>query len=308
MTEANAFDIIIIGTGPAGLTAALYGQRLGLRCVVFGDIPGGNLYMVDNLANFPGFPGGIPGTEWGVKTFQQAQTEGAMFTMGRLESLSQDGNTFSGTDVNGIRYSAPCAIVASGRVPRKLPVTQSEMKGVNFCSVCDGPLFRGKNATLAVVGSDNAAAQHALTLSRIAEKVLVIYRSPQMIMDASHRERLAGQDSIELMPGTEVTGYVGLDLVEAIEIAAPSGGTGTLSVDGVFLAIGWTPNTDMVKMPVETIDGGYLKTDGKLMTSVPGMFAAGDVRDTDLYQVLTGCADGARCALNAARFIKKTLP
>jgi thioredoxin reductase (NADPH) len=182
------------------------------------------------------------------------------------------------------------------------------MKGVNFCSVCDGPLFRGKNATLAVVGSDNAAAQHALTLSRIAEKVLVIYRSPQMIMDASHRERLAGQDSIELMPETEVTGYVGLDLLEAIEIAAPSGGTGTLSVDGVFLAIGWTPNTDMVKMPVETIDGGYLRTDGKLMTSVPGMFAAGDVRDTDLYQVLTGCADGARCALNAARFIKKTLP
>ena len=308
MTEANAFDIIIIGTGPAGLTAALYGQRLGLRCVVFGDIPGGNLYMVDNLANFPGFPGGIPGTEWGVKTFQQAQTEGAMFTMGRLESLAQDGNTFFGTDVNGIRYSAPCAIVASGRVPRKLPVTQSEMKGVNFCSVCDGPLFRGKNATLAVVGSDNAAAQHALTLSRIAEKVLVIYRSAQMIMDASHRERLAGQDSIELIPETEVTGYVGLDLVEALEIAAPSGGTETLSVDGVFLAIGWTPNTDMVKMPVETIDGGYLKTDGKLMTSVPGMFAAGDVRDTDLYQVLTGCADGARCALNAARFIKKTLP
>ena len=308
MTEANAFDIIIIGTGPAGLTAALYGQRLGLRCVVFGDIPGGNLYMVENLANFPGFPGGIPGTEWGVKTFQQAQTEGAMFTMGRLESLAQDGNTFFGTDVNGIRYSAPCAIVASGRVPRKLPVTQSEMKGVNFCSVCDGPLFRGKNATLAVVGSDNAAAQHALTLSRIAEKVLVIYRSPQMIMDASHRERLAGQDSIELMPETEVTGYVGLDLLEAIEIAAPSGGTETLSVDGVFLAIGWTPNTDMVKMPVETIDGGYLRTDGKLMTSVPGMFAAGDVRDTDLYQVLTGCADGARCALNAARFMKKTLP
>jgi thioredoxin reductase (NADPH) len=308
MTEANAFDIIIIGTGPAGLTAALYGQRLGLRCVVFGDIPGGNLYMVDNLANFPGFPGGIPGTEWGVKTFQQAQTEGAMFTMGRLESLAQDGNAFSGTDVNGIRYSAPCAIVASGRVPRKLPVTHSEMKGVNFCSVCDGPLFRGKNATLAVVGSDNAAAQHALTLSRIAEKVLVIYRSPEMIMDVSHRERLAGQDSIELMPETEVTGYVGLDLLEAIEIAAPSGGTETLSVDGVFLAIGWTPNTDMVKMPVETIDGGYLKTDGKLMTSIPGMFAAGDVRDTDLYQVLTGCADGARCALNAARFIKKTLP
>ena len=306
MTEANSFDIIIIGTGPAGLTAALYGQRLGLSCVVFGDIPGGNLYMVESLANFPGFPGGVPGTEWGVKTFQQAQTEGAMFTMGRLESLEKQENTFLGTDANGIRYSAPCAIVASGRVPRKLSVTHSEMKGVNFCSVCDGPLFRGKNATLAVVGSDNAAAQHALTLSRIAEKVLVICRSRELIMDASHRERIKAQDNIDLMPETEVTGYVGLDMVEALEIASPSGGLDTLSVDGLFLAIGWEPNTDMLKTPVETIDGGYLKTDEKLMTSIPGMFAAGDVRDTDLYQVLTGCADGARCALNASEFIKRS--
>lgn len=304
MTEANSHDLIIIGTGPAGLTAALYGQRLGLGCVVFGDIPGGNLYMVENLANFPGFPGGIAGTEWGVKTFQQAQSEGAMFTMGRLESLEKAEDSFLGTDANGIRYRAPCAIVASGRVPRNLSVAHSEMKGVNFCSVCDGPLFRDKNATLAVVGSDNAAAQHALTLSRIADKVLVICRSRELMMDAAHRDRIKAQDNIELMPETEVTGYVGLDMVEALEIASPSGGADTLSVDGLFLAIGWEPNTDMLKTPVETIDGGYLKTDEKLMTSIPGMFAAGDVRDTDLYQVLTGCADGARCALNAADFIK----
>lgn len=308
MSETNSFDMIIIGTGPAGLTAALYGQRLGLDCVVFGDIPGGNLYMVENLSNFPGFPGGIPGTEWGVKTFQQAQTEGAMFTMGLLESLEQDGNSFSGTDVNGIPYSAPCAIVASGRVPRRLPVSHSEMKGINFCSVCDGPLFRGKNAKLVVVGSDNAAAQHALTLSGIAQKVILVCRSRDLLMDAAHRERITARDNIELMPETEVTGYVGLDLVEALKILTPSGNAETLSADGVFLAIGWAPNTAMIKLPVETIDGGYLKTDEKLMTSVPGMFAAGDVRDTDLYQVLTGCADGARCALNASAFIKRSLP
>ena len=255
MTEANSFDIIIIGTGPAGLTAALYGQRLGLGCVVFGDIPGGNLYMVDNLANFPGFPGGIPGTEWGVKTFQQAQMEGGLFTMSRLESLEKNGDGFSGMDVNGILYSASCAIVATGRVPRRLPGPHSEMKGVNFCSVCDGPLFRGKSAKLAVVGSDNAAAQHALTLSRIADKVVLVYRSRELMMDAVHQERIAAQDNIDLKPETEVTGYVGLDLVEALEIAAPSGGTETLSVDGVFLAIGWSPNTEMIKLPVETIDG-----------------------------------------------------
>jgi len=307
MTEENAFDIIIIGTGPAGLTAALYGQRLGLNCVVFGDTPGGNLYMVENLANFPGFPGGVAGTEWGVKTFQQAQMEGALFTMSRLDILEPKAGGFSGTDINGIRYFASSAIVASGRVPRRLPVAHSEMKGINFCSVCDGPLFRGKNATLAVIGSDNAAGQHALTLSRIAGRVMLICRSRDLIMDATHRELISSQENIDLMTETKVTGYEGLDSVEALEIEAPSGDTETIPVDGVFLAIGWSPNTKMIKLPVETIEGGYLKTDEKLMTSVPGMFAAGDVRDTDLYQVLTGCADGARCALNAASLIKSAV-
>jgi len=307
MTEENKFDIIIIGTGPAGLSAAIYAQRLGLSCVVFGDTPGGNLYMVEDLANFPGFPGGVAGTEWGVKTFQQAQTEGALFTMARLDSLDREGETFIGIDVNGSSYRSPSVIMASGRVPRRLPVAHSEMKGVNFCSVCDGPLFRGQDATLAVVGSDNAAAQHALTLSRIAKQVLLICRSRDLLMDASHEQRITAQHNIETMMETDVKGYVGLDMVEALEITTPSGDTDTLSVDGVFLAIGWTPNTRMLKVDVETVEGGYLKTDSRLMTSCPGMFAAGDVRDTDLYQVLTGCADGARCALNASIFIKNTL-
>jgi thioredoxin reductase (NADPH) len=308
MTETNSFDMIIVGTGPAGLTAALYGQRLGMRCVVFGDIPGGSLYMVDNLANLPGFPGGIAGTEWGVKTFQQAQMEGGMFTMSRLASLKKDGDHFRGVDANGVPYSALSVIVATGRIPKTLSVPHSDMKGINFCSVCDGPLFRDKNATLAVVGSDNAAAQHALTLSRIAQQVLLICRSRDLVMDAAHRNLISTQENINLIPETEVTGYKGLDLVEALEIKSAAGDAKTLPVDGVFLAIGWAPCTEMIELPVETIEGGYLKTDEKLMTSIPGMFAAGDVRDTDLYQVLTGCADGARCALNASEFIKRSLP
>ena len=308
MNETNTFDIIIVGTGPAGLTAALYGQRLGLNCVVFGFVPGGNLYMVENLANFPGFPGGISGTEWGVKTFQQAQGEGGLFPMSRLMSLDKDGDLFTGVDSNGISYSAASAIVATGRVPRKLEGAPSNLKGINVCSVCDGPLFRGKNATLAVVGSDNAAAQHALTLSRIATEVIVIFRSHDPKMDAVHREQIAAQNNIDLMPETSVTGYKGLDILEALEIKSANGDAKTLPVDGVFLAIGWTPCTELIKGSVDTIEGGYLKTDEKLMTSLPGMFAAGDVRDTDLYQVLTGCADGARCALNAASFIKRSLP
>jgi thioredoxin reductase (NADPH) len=308
MNETNIFDIMIVGTGPAGLTAALYAQRLGMNCVVFGYVPGGNLYMVENLSNFPGFPGGISGTEWGVKTFQQAQSEGGLFTMSRLNALDKEGDLFTGADSNGVSYSAMSAIVATGRVPRRLQGAVSNLKGINVCSVCDGPLFRGKNATLAVVGSDNAAAQHALTLSRIATRVIMIFRSRDPKMDAVHQKQIAAQENIDLMPATEVTGYKGLDMLEALEIKSANGDLTTLSVDGVFLAIGWTPCTEAITATVETIEGGYLKTDENLMTSVPGMFAAGDVRDTDLYQVLTGCADGARCALNAAAFIKRSLP
>ena len=205
--EENHYDVIIIGTGPAGSTAALYGQRLGLRTVVFGDLPGGITYMIENLVNFPGFVGGISGAEFGVKLFQQAQLEGAMFTMMRLDRLEKNDETFIATDVNGLTYTAPCAILASGRVPRTMPGTRPGMKGVNFCSVCDGPLFRDKNATLAVVGSNNAAAQHAVTLSRIAGKVLLICRSQTLKMDVAHKNVIAQQDNIETLVGIEVTGY-----------------------------------------------------------------------------------------------------
>ncbi len=304
MNDTRNYDIMIIGSGPAGLSAALYGQRLGMRCVILGDVPGGNLYMVQNLANFPGFPEGIPGTEWGVKTFQQAQMEGGFFTMSRLDALEQDDGKFLGTDANGVGYFAPAVVVATGRVPAKLPGPNADMKGVNFCSVCDGPLFRDKDAILAVVGSDNAAAQHALTLSGIAKKVLLICRSADVKMDAAHRNRISALENIDLLTETEVTGYKGLDMVEALEVKTASGNSKSLPVDGVFLAVGWKPCTEMIRMPVETVPGGYLKTDEKLMTSIPGMFAAGDVRDTDLYQVLGACADGARCALNAAAFIE----
>jgi thioredoxin reductase (NADPH) len=303
MTE-NQYDVMIVGIGPAGSTAALYGQRLGLKTVVFGDTPGGITYMIENLANYPGFIGGISGTEFGVKLFQQAQMEGAEFTMSRLEKLDHNGNAFMGTDTNGLSYTAPCAIIASGRVPRRLPVAHSEMKGINFCSVCDGPLFRGKNATLAVVGSDNAAGQHAMSLSRIADKVFLICRSQTLKMDAAHQELIAQQNNIEILNDSAVTGFTGLDFVEALIVKTSDGKTSEIPVDGVFLAIGWEPNLQMLQLEAATNDDGYLKTDTCLMTSIPGLFAAGDIREKNLYQVLTACSDGARAAKYVSEFIE----
>ena len=303
--EENHYDVIIVGTGPAGSTAALYGQRLGLRTVVFGDLPGGITYMIENLVNFPGFVGGISGAEFGVKLFQQAQLEGAMFTMMRLDRLEKNDETFIATDVNGLTYTAPCAILASGRVPRTMPGTRPGMKGVNFCSVCDGPLFRGKNAILAVVGSNNAAAQHAVTLSRIAGKVLLICRSQTLKMDVAHKNVIAQQDNIETLVGIEVTGYEGLDMVETLCVKAGNGKPEKIPVDGVFLSIGWTPGTQMLKIEADTNAEGYLLTDESLMSSVPGLFAAGDVREKSLYQVLTACSDGAIAAKSVSEYLTR---
>ena len=299
---------MILGAGPAGITAALYGQRLGLETIVFGDIPGGSSYMIEHLANFPGLAEGTSGTQFGTMAFQQTQNEGANFTLTRLERLGHRDNLFIGIDVDGKEYTAPSAIVATGRVPKRLAVSNPNLGGVHFCSICDGPLYRGKNASLAVVGSDNTAAQHALLLSRIAHKVFLICRSQTLKMDAVHKNQIKQQNNITLMVNTEVTGYDGQESVEKIELSAKEKGKQELAVDGLFLAIGWRPNSSVLNMEVQKTAEGYLETNAKLMTSVPGLFAAGDVRDTDMWQVLTACADGARAAKNAAEYLKKITP
>lgn len=299
----SPYDLAIVGTGPAGMTAALYGQRLGLTTIVYGDIPGGNVYMIEKLENYPGFIGGIAGTEFGVKLFQQAQTEGAMFTMARLKELGYSDGLFQAADVNGQVNRAAAAIVATGRVPIRLPSAKADLKGINFCSVCDGPLYRNQNAVLAVIGSDNSAAQHAMTLARIADKVYLIHRSAHMIMDAAHADLLAGQKNVVRMDRTEVVGITGLDLIEALTIRSSGGGESELPVDGVFMAVGWRPNSAFLALPVDKTTEGYIKTDDRLMTTFPGLFAAGDVRDTDMWQVLTASADGARAAKYVADYL-----
>jgi len=301
----DPYDLMILGTGPAGMTAALYGQRLGLKTIAFGDIPGGSTYMIEHLANFPGFMEGISGTQFGTMTFQQAQNEGALFTLTRLERLSHENTLFIGVDVDGKKYKAPSAIVATGRVPKRLAVSNVNLKGVHFCSICDGPLYRGKAATLAVVGSDNAAAQHALTLARIAEKVLLICRSNTLIMDAVYKDQIEQQNNITLMVNSEVTGYNGQEVVERMELTSKEIGQQSIAVDGIFLAIGWRPNISTLDIEVQKTPEGCLKTNEMLMTSVSGLFAAGDVRDTDMWQVLTACADGARAAKYAAEYLEK---
>lgn len=300
----NRYDLMILGSGPAGLTAALYGQRLGLNVIVFGDIPGGSTYMIQHLANFPGFLAEISGTQFGTMAFQQAQQEGAFFTMTRLKRLRHEDGVFVGVDADSRKYAAYCAIAATGRLPKRLAVANDGIKGIHFCSICDGPLYRGQDAVLAVVGNDNTAGQHAVSLARIAKKVLLISRSDKLAMDAAQKNLIAKQKNIEQLLNTEVTGYKGAGVIDGLAVSSGAGNDEELAIDAIFLAIGWRPNTKMLDLKVEKTSEGYLKADQKLMTSFPGLFAAGDVRETDMWQVLTACADGARAAKYAGEYIE----
>lgn len=299
----DPYDLMIVGAGPAGITAALYGQRLGLNTIVFGDIPGGSVYMIEKLMNYPGFPGGVPGIQFGATIYKQAEDEGASFTMTRIDRIDHEKGLFRGTDVDGKEYFAPSAILATGRVPKGLPASNPQMLGIHLCSICDGPLFRGKAATLAVVGGGNTAGQHALSLSRIAEKVMLICRSHTLGMDAVHRDLIGKRKNIEVLLDTEVVSLKGGDVLESIAAVTKEGEKKEITVDGVFLSIGWNPHIEMLKIQVEKTPEEYIKTNEKLMSSCPGLFAAGDVRDGDIRQVLTACADGARAATRAAEYL-----
>lgn len=303
----NRYDAMILGAGPAGITAALYGQRLGLNTLVFGDIPGGNVYMIEKLMNYPGFLGGVPGMQFGTIAFKQAQDEGAFFTMTRIDRLAQTDGLFKGIDVDGKEYFSTTAIISTGRVPKRLAVSNPNIQGMHFCSICDGPLYRGKDATLAVIGSDNAAAQHVLSLSRVAKKVLLICRSNKLKMDAAHQKLIEGQDNIEVLRDLEIVDLKGQKVLDTLTVTTKDGERKEIAVEGVFLAIGWTPNTEILEIQVEKDPEGYIKTNDKLMSSFPGLFAAGDVRDTDVRQVLTACADGARAATYILQYLKGSI-
>ena len=300
----NHYDTMIVGTGPAGLTAAIYGQRLGMKVIVFGDIPGGNLYMIDRLMNFPGFVGGIPGAQFGATVFAQAQSEGAFFPMARLDRLSSQDDLFVGIDVNAQRYDARCAIVSCGVIPRMLKVPNADKPGIYFCSLCDGPLFRNKKATLAVIGGGSMAGQEALSLSNIAERVLLIYRGSRLKMEAVMRKAIEKKGNIEVLLNAELVAFKGEERVDGIIVSIETEPQKELPVDGVFMAVGWGPNLEMLDIPVEKTPEGYIKTNEKLMSSFPGLFAAGDVRDTDIRQVITACTDGARAATYVLEYLE----
>lgn len=302
---ADLFDLMIVGTGPAGLTAAIYGRRLGMEVAVFGDTPGGNLVKIEHILNYPGFAGGVPGAQLGAMFFAQAQTEGAFMPMMRLEKIVECEGGFLGTMEGGGEYFAPAAIIASGVMPRTLDVPNADKKGVYYCSLCDGPLFRNTGATLAVLGGGNMAVHEALSLSAFAERVIIVHRGNSLRAEAALVRQIDERGNIEVLVDAVVQEFEAADQIDAVTVVVRGKEKRTVPVNGVFMAIGWGADLGVVEMEVETTSEGFLKTDSKLMTSAPGLFAAGDVRDTDTRQIVTACADGARAATFAFDYIRE---
>lgn len=307
--EANGdetFDVAVIGAGPAGLTAGLYAARAGLQVAVFERLsPGGQLAQTERIENYPGFADGTGGFElaWSMK--EQAERFGVQIINEEVSSL----DLASPVKRIGTPYGAYCArsvIVATGARPRKLGVPgEAELTGhgVSYCATCDGSFFRGK--TVMVVGGGNTAVADAIYLSRLAERVILVHRRDKLRATPIYHDQLTKLENVYFMWNTEVRALHGEDgkLVSAQVEHLNDGTLETVPVEGVFVAVGTQPNTEFLAGALPLDAGGYIAASETGETSIPGAFAAGDVRAKTLRQVVTAVSDGAVCAEQAANHV-----
>jgi len=303
----NEYDVIIIGGGPAGLSAGLYTSRARLRSLLIEKgLVGGQITNAELIENYPGFPQGISGLELGQLMHQQATKYGLETLQAEATSLELQGEKKIVVTTKG-KFTTRAVIIASGSERRKLGIPGEEEltgKGVSYCATCDGPFF--KNSTVAVVGGGNAAITEALHLVKFASRVKVIHRRSELRATPILQEKALAEPKIEFLWNTEVEGIEGKDRVKQLNLVnVTSGEKSTLDAAGVFVAVGLKPNTDYLKGILPLDDAGYITANEKMETPVAGVFAAGDVRLNSARQSITAAGDGATAAIYAEKFISR---
>ena len=297
------FDVVIIGSGPAGLTAAIYGRRAGLSVLVLEKAPmsGGQLINTYEVDNYPGLQG-MSGFDMGMKFREHAESMEAEFAEGEVLEIRLHGETKEVVTKNHV-YEARAIIRAAGATHSRLDVPGEEElrgRGVSYCATCDGAFFRDK--ITAVAGGGDVAVEDAIFLSRFCKKVYLIHRRDQLRAAEMLQQKLFALSNVEILWDSTVEKISGLEQVEHISIRnKQTGEESELKVDGVFIAVGIRPQSESYTSLVEMDEMGYLVAGEDCRTNVEGIFAAGDIRTKDLRQVVTAVADGA----NAVNSVQK---
>lgn len=295
---AKHFDMVILGGGPAGLTAALYAARAGFSVVVLEQLSaGGQMALSHQIDNYPGFENGIDGVTLSQKMEAQALRFGALTKRAEVQSVDLTSDPKVIRTSEGV-YCGKTVVVATGAVPRALGLPEEQAfigRGLHYCAACDGMFYRGK--TVVVVGGGNSAAVDALLLSRIAEKVILVHRRDTLRAENIYRESLQNAENVEFRWNSEVRQLLHGDALTGVRIRDKlSGLEEDIPCDGVFVSIGRRPATELLEGQLKLDDSKYVIADESTVTNIPGVFAAGDVRAKGVRQIVTAVADGAVAA------------
>ena len=298
------YDMIVLGGGPGGYTAALYAARAGMDVLVLERLsPGGQMALTSEIDNYPGFPQGVDGFELGMKFQEQAERFGAVTEYAEVLALDLNAvpkriHTSDGD------YFAKTLVIATGAGPRKLGLPNEERltgRGVHYCGHCDGMFYRGR--TVALVGGGNSAVAEALFLSRMAEKVILIHRRDSLRATKLYHEALRKLPNLEIRYDSAVTELLGQDRLSGIRVRnLKNGSEEALDVAALFVSIGRTPNTKLVEGQLE-LENGYIPADESTKTAIDGVYAVGDLRTKALRQIITAAADGANAANSAEEYL-----
>lgn len=301
------FDLVIIGGGPAGLTAGLYAARARLNVILVEKaVPGGQVITTDWIENYPGFPKGLSGADLVQNITQQTKRFDLNIESNEVISIDCSGN-IKEVRLSDRTITAYTIIIATGASPRKLGVPGEDRfygKGVSFCATCDGPFY--KNRVVAAIGGGNTAVQESLFLTKFASKVYLIHRRDELRATKILQERAFANNRIEIIWDSIVTSINGgLTNVENITVKnVKTNDTKELQVDGCFVWTGIHPNTGFLSGCVRLDESGFVIADSNMETSVPGVFVAGDVRNTPLRQIVTAVGDAAIAAFSAEHYIE----
>jgi len=303
--EEKIYDVAIIGSGPAGLSAALYASRADLDTVVLtGQSMGGQVALTNEVDNYPGFPEGLAGPELVQKMQVHAERFGATVVIDTITEVDLSQRPFRLTgEYDG--YRAQAVIIATGASPRFLHVpgeVEYTGRGVSYCATCDGWFFRDKEVI--VVGGGDSALEEALFLTRYARKVTIVHRRDELRAGPALQKRAMANDKIDFIWNAVVTEVLGAESVQAVKLRnTKTGEEWRQDTDGVFIFIGHIPNTELFEGQLDIDDRGYLAIDGHMATKIAGVWAAGEVADSTFRQVITSAGMGASAAIQAQRWL-----